>query len=200
MMLSMDSGWAVVIGAAIALIASVATPWLKDSLDRKHRDAVLRKAALAGALQRISKAAPRLAQAVLVNRSLRDIMPSASASASATAAEMVSLEPATEIARAQAELGDAIFELALLLPSSDAAIELMARSLSEAMHERHFGIELGAFSSASARWFRGEISAPQALSEYERTVQRWRERTLTSRASGNTAGSTLPDSLAEGSA
>jgi len=163
----MDSGWAAVIGAGIALLGSVFAPWLKDSLERRHLQHEGNRSAISKSLLRITAAAPAVALARL------------EAAHSDGAAQAEGVKAMVNFALKQSESSEAVFELGLLLSARDTPLETMARSvLTAAASKDDFSVEVICFTQAAARWYRTELSAKEALSTFEADVKRYRARNL----------------------
>jgi hypothetical protein len=144
----MDSGWAVVIGAVIALVASIVTPWIKDGLERKHREHSESRAAVASALRLVANAGASYSTVMRGDGKHDEGVRRAAISA----------------------LSVSVMELGLLLASKDAPIERMAREMIRAIQANSAG-SLGVFTIAAAEWYRGELSADAALASYREKVK-----------------------------
>lgn len=158
----MDSSWAVVIGAGIALVGSVLAPWIKDALDRSHRTRESNRAAVSASLLRIAASAPECAVARI--RLLRASDPSDRFGLSLLLTEKT------------LQADRAVFELGLLLTKKDGPMETMARLVVNAAEGDHPTIELVRFTQASARWYRGELGAKEALNDFQSKTRKDRQR------------------------
>ncbi|PRB09245.1 hypothetical protein CQ047_11240 [Microbacterium sp. MYb72] len=49
----MDSGWAVILGAIIALVSSAVLPWIRDAVAARRADRIARKSALEASIRRV---------------------------------------------------------------------------------------------------------------------------------------------------
>ncbi|QYF74140.1 hypothetical protein [Cryobacterium sp. PAMC25264] len=163
----MDSSWAVVIGAGIALLGSVFAPWLKDSLERRHLQREGNRSAVSRSLLRITAAAPDVALARL------------QAANSNTTPKTEAVKSIVNLALKQSEASQAVFELGLLLSARDAPLETMARSvINAAAGKDDFSVEVICFTQTAARWYRMELSAKDALSSFKSDVIRYRAQNL----------------------
>jgi hypothetical protein len=164
----MDSGWAIVIGAAIALLGSVFAPWLKDTIDRRNRQLESNRSAVAASLQLIATATPAAALARL--EMLRNDLDGERQATTHAAARL----QITKLYEAQ----NSVFELGLLLTTKDAPIETMARMVVNAAQRDDFAVELHCFIRFAASWYRGDLSAEAALTLFRNDVVRYRDLRL----------------------
>lgn len=150
---SLDSGWALIFGAVIALAGSVFAPWIRDASQRRHvQEEQLRDE------QR--KALLAYQDSALVLLRMRSV-PDADYDRGAVLSDL--------------HRDDA--RLQLCLPKKDAAIgdivsDLTVRvSAKDAQDDRWYA--LGGYRAVTSHWFRHQITADEALREY---TQGLRER------------------------
>lgn len=159
----MDSGWAVIVGASIALVGSVLAPWIRDATERRHLSEQATRQSIAESLRRISIAMPELARA---SEELRWIEGEGEHDASSP----VFISIIRRLGAASTEMEQAAFELGLLLDNSDREIEILTRKTAHAIREPAYGPAMGAYSVGVSRWYRREISASSALKQYDSTM------------------------------
>lgn len=132
----MDNGWAVVIGATIALIGSAVVPWIREQLTARERLRRERRTALADAI--------------------RDLI----------AVSGACLEEGMNALKFAAEVEPVRARLSLLLDSSESEIDEFTMSAIRAMmrHEddRIAAIGFVHLSRSLPRWLRGELSPKEA--------------------------------------
>lgn len=75
-------------------------------------------------------------------------------------------------------MNSAVFDLALLLDAKDEPIESMARDLLAAALESKM-LALADFAFAAAAWYRGQITAEEARSQYATKLANWRAKQTT---------------------
>lgn len=145
----MNSGWAVIAGAAIALIGSVATPWIREALEAKRRrteiireDARTRKRELGVAIHDFMEA--------LVEQF---------ASHNVTGADQVALSKRSLMTS---------LDLGLLLESPDMPIATVVASAAGTVATGNDAAlkAVNSLTSVLSAWRRGQISAWEALDSY----------------------------------
>jgi len=165
----MDTGWVLatfIAGQVVILLGSVFTPWLKDSLERKHQRREANRTSIAACLLRISAAAPEIALAQLRIKQ------------SGPVPTKESLEFSRIHLAKNYEAFEAVFELGLLLAKRDEPIEDMARSMINAADKEDFAVEVSCFNLFAARWYRGNLSAKDARGQFKAKVDELRPMRL----------------------
>lgn len=147
---SLDSGWALIIGAAIALIGSVAAPWLKDAAERKH----IRARELREEQRQALIAFQGSVVALLRVRILRPT--------------------GIDLGEALGDLHRDVARMQLCLPEKDAPIGSIVDDLTMRVSEPDLDDgrwnALGLFRSVTSRWYRREIGAGAAVEHYNRRM------------------------------
>jgi hypothetical protein len=140
----MNSAWAIVIGAAIALVGSIGAPWVKEAVERRSRRTESRREQLQVAIEEfvdhIGTIIGDRAAGVATSRSL-------------------ALSTATRIA--------------LLLDEKDAVVDQMLPAVviaaTQGLHE---SAALGAFQASIHPWYRGDLSAQAALDMFVENLEK----------------------------
>jgi hypothetical protein len=139
----MNSAWAIVIGAAIALVGSIGAPWVKEAVERKSRRAESRREQLRLAIEEFIEQV----SSVVGDRA---------------AGHLPSRTPALSTAT----------RIALLLDEKDAPVEQMLPVVVIAAKDGvHEAAALGAFQAAVHPWFRGDISSKTALDAFVKQLE-----------------------------
>ena len=148
----MQEGWAVVIGAAIALVGSIGAPWLTGRVDAGRRRREARRDAL------------RLAIGDFIELTVRAYAGGQDAEQRRMSHNLASV---------------AATRVALLLEGDEAVIEQIGDEALDAAVLRPPGdpegmMRLGAYQSAVHRWFRGELPASRIRSHFDATLAGFR--------------------------
>lgn len=146
---SLDSGWALVIGAVIALIGSVAAPWIRDVVERHHQTRLDYREQTRDTLIDYQAALVSLIRAVMGGADMLDAMQSMHLSAA---------------------------RLELALRKEDRYIAQMAIEVAGhwggAAPDPSTGSRMQAlFIEMSSAWYRGELPAKAAQMLFEERTQ-----------------------------
>jgi hypothetical protein len=135
----MDSGWAIVIGAGIALFGSAIVPWVKETIQTERREEAERRVAQGSAIAALADEIAALTDRV-VNEKLA--------------------------VRQKSRAFIAAHKVGLLLRPADAPIERMAETAIDAIGGSKMS-SLGPYLRLMSAWHRGEITAAAAQREYQ---------------------------------
>jgi hypothetical protein len=138
----MDSGWAVVLGAAIALVGSAIVPWIREAVTERARSTAASRHELADAIHGVIEQG---------------------------AALFAYDDPAIRLANS--ELAVARFTMLITVEKKDiATLVQVAINEIQMPHGSHRAAAYVALSAILPDWFRGELSAPEALARYNRDL------------------------------
>ena len=140
----MDSGWAVVIGAAIALIGSSVVPWVRENVRERTQAARTRRAEIADALTRVGGALGETARAVILKTP----------------------ESMSTVASAWATL----LELELLLDKSEGDIATIGREALQLVFSGDSRGAPAAYARAVAAWHRDGVTPAEALELFKSLI------------------------------
>jgi hypothetical protein len=135
----MDSGWALVIGAGIALFGSAIVPWVKETIQAERREEAERRAALASAIAAVADHLSAVGKRVVRSKGWAN-------------------ERIDAIA--------ALLKLGLLLKPDEVAIERMSDAALTAVSQGK-GRSVGLYLQLVGQWYRGEIKPDEAFGLYE---------------------------------
>jgi hypothetical protein len=139
-----DNGWAVVIGASIALIGSAVVPWVRESLQARGTAARKRESDIASALTKLGT----------------------TLGAASAAMVMQNEKGAYNIAMAWA----VCLELELLLKPTEKDIATLGREAVRAVLAHDGRPSLAAYSEAAAAWHRDRMAPAAALELFRTTL------------------------------
>ncbi len=140
----MDSGWALVIGAGIALIGSAVVPWIRESLQSRRREEGERRAELAIAITAVAN------------------------HLSAVGKRVVRKKPWTN---QRIDAVASVLKLGLLLKPQEVAIERMTDAALLAVTKGK-NRSVGLYLQLMGKWYRGEIKPGAALEMYQLGIER----------------------------
>lgn len=148
----LDSGWSFVIGAIIALIGSIAAPWIREWWVRRRTASDAHQAEVKDALIEFQRA-------VLEFITVRYLRPLAEA-------DLHLLH----------KLHFSLVRLQFAVLKKDVAIAVMAEDLAARWVAKDVDVKTGdyaqtRFSARSAEWFRGTASSAEAGERYERDIE-----------------------------
>lgn len=139
----MDSGWAIVVGACIALVGSIGAPWLREWASHRADEKRARQDDLRGYIVELIE---RLTDVLIA---IRNGKPTGFAKAAA------------------ATTGT---KIALLLTRHETAIERMIATTINQLSKEDPGKYISALQSQLHRWYRGEVTADDALLSFRTTL------------------------------
>ncbi|NVN00775.1 hypothetical protein [Arthrobacter sp. SDTb3-6] len=147
----MNSAWAIVVGAIIALVGSVVTPWIREALETKRRQAEIDREDVHVRKQETGVAIRNLMEAFMEQYTARGI-PGYDAATLAKRSLMTTLD------------------LGLLLVLSDLAIAPIVSSAGEVISTGSPSAPkvIDSLTSVLTAWRRGQISDWEALDAYRR--------------------------------
>jgi hypothetical protein len=145
----MDSGLAVIIGAAIALVSSSVIPWIRESVTKRAQSELEYRAALRDAMRASMRALSEM------SHSRKEGM---------TREEMVSHR-------------ERLLELALVVRGDDRPVSLLVDRVASDFVEDDDTVGIASYRAlvdVVPRWFRGEIDSSNLVNRFDAEVVQWR--------------------------